>query len=108
MSDQDCAPFDDMLHENEARFHLLLDTLPFIAFVIAPGGRARYYNRPFIEYHGFDPGDDKAARALLLHPEDQSLLVASRQSGLASGSEYIVEARLRRHDGVYRWHRISQ
>jgi PAS domain S-box-containing protein len=106
MSDQELAPIDEGLRENETRFHLLLDTLPFIAFVIAPGGRAKHYNRRFIKYHGFVPGDDKAARTGLLHPDDQSRLVEQRQSGAAARNEYIVEARLRRHDGAYRWHRI--
>jgi PAS domain S-box-containing protein len=106
MSDQEFAPIDQGLRESETRFNLLLDTLPFIAFMIAPGGKARHYNRRFIEYHGFVPGDDKADRTSLLHPDDQSRLVSIRQSGAVSRQEYIVEARLRRHDGVYRWHRL--
>jgi PAS domain S-box-containing protein len=96
----------DRLRDNETRFHLLLDTLPFIAFVIAPGGRAQYYNQPFVDYHGFRPGADKAARTNLLHPDDQSRLVTARRAAAASTSDYIVEARLLRHDGAYRWHRI--
>lgn len=104
--DQQVPSWDDRTHDTDTRFHLLLDTLPHIAFVIAPGGEARYYNRRFIEYHGFAPSTAKAARTALLHPDDQSRLVSTRQAGVASRSEYIVEARLRRHDGAYRWHRI--
>ena len=92
--------------DNETRFHLLLDTLPFVAFVIAPGGRAQYYNQRFIDYHGFRPGSDKTARTDLLHPDDRSQLVTARRSAAATTSEYIVQARLLRHDGAYRWHRI--
>src|SRR5580704_7182201 len=92
--------------DNETRFHLLLDTLPFVAFVIAPGGRARYYNQRFIDYHGFRPGSDKTARTDLLHPDDRSQLVTARRSAAATTSEYIVQARLLRHDGAYRWNRI--
>jgi PAS domain S-box-containing protein len=106
MNDHECEPIDQGLRENKTRLHLLLDTLPFIAFIIAPGGRAEHYNQKFIEYHGFTPGDDKASRVSLLHPDDQSLLVEARQSAAASRAEYIVEARLRRHDGAFRWHRI--
>jgi PAS domain S-box-containing protein len=106
MGDQQDAPTNEGLRDNETRFHLLLDTLPFIAFVIAPGGRAVYYNQHFIDYHGFVPGDDKVARTSLLHPDDRSRLVSARASAAARRSEYVVEARLRRHDGVFRWHRI--
>ena len=104
--DHDLAPADAAVDANDARFHLLLDTLPFIAFVIATGGRAHYYNRCFLAYHGFAPSDDPAARTSLLHPEDQRVLVSARQAAASSRSDYIIEARLRRHDGAYRWHRI--
>lgn len=97
---------DVALRDYESRFHLLLDTLPHIAFVIAPGGQAEYYNQAYVAYHGFRPGPEKDARTALLHPEDQAPLIAARQSAAASQTEYIVEARLRRHDGAYRWHRI--
>jgi PAS domain S-box-containing protein len=107
MSGQEFAPIDEEIPENETRFNLLLDTLPFIAFTMAPDGNAKYYNRRFIEYHGFHPGIDKASRTALLHPEDQSRLVTTRQAGATTVTEYIVEARLCRYDGAYRWHRID-
>jgi PAS domain S-box-containing protein len=106
MNEQGCGRIAEGRQDNASPLHLLLNTLPFIAFMIAPGGRAEHYNQTFIDYHGFVPGDDTASRAMLLHPDDQSLLVSTRQSAAASQGEYVVEARLRRHDGVYRWHRI--
>jgi PAS domain S-box-containing protein len=106
MNDPGHGPIDEGIPENERQLYLLLDTLPFIAFVIAPGGQAKHYNQKFIEYHGFTPNDDKADRTALLHPDDQALLASTRLSSAKSRTEYIVEARLRRHDGVYRWHRI--
>jgi PAS domain S-box-containing protein len=106
MTETGCGSVEDGPPDNELRFHLLLDTLPFIAFVIAPDGRAEYYNQRFIDYHGFRPDAEKDFRTGLLHPDDRALLVAARQTGAATNTEYIVEARLRRHDGAYRWHRI--
>jgi PAS domain S-box-containing protein len=106
MSDQEFVSTDGGLPISETRFHLLLDTLPFIAFVIAPGGHAEHYNQCFIEYHGYLPGADKVSRTKLLHPDDRPRLDSARQAGADVGSEYIVEARLLRHDGAYRWHRI--
>jgi PAS domain S-box-containing protein len=90
----------------DERFRILLETLPFMAFFIGPDGRARHYNQRFIEYHGVIPGPTPDARTGLLHPDDQGRLRAARGKAAATGSEYVVEARLRRHDGVYRWHRI--
>jgi PAS domain S-box-containing protein len=108
MSDQECRPIDEALEENKTRLHLLLDTLPFIGWLMAPGGRGQHYNQNFIEYHGSVPGPDTASRDSLLHLEERSLLVSARQSGTASGAAYAVEARLRRHDGAYRWHKIHK
>jgi PAS domain S-box-containing protein len=106
MNEPEFASIDDGLPISETRFHLLLDTLPFIAFVIAPGGRAEHYNQRFVQYHGFVPGTKTGSRTELLHPDDRPRLEGARTAGAAARTEYIVEARLRRHDGVYRWHRI--
>ncbi|HEY1411794.1 MAG TPA: PAS domain S-box protein [Rhodopila sp.] len=97
---------EDGLPDSETRFRLLLDTLPFIAFVMSPGGQIKYYNQRMVDYFGFRPGGDLSARDALPHPEDRSRLIAARQTALATTSEYILEARLQRHDGTYRWHRI--
>jgi len=92
----------DGVEGGEQRFQLLLDTLPHVAFAIFTGGRAEYYNQAFLDYHGFRPGSDKAARTALLHHEDRPRLEAERAAAAASDREYIVEARLLRHDGAYR------
>ena len=97
---------DAALPAAEARFRALLETLPHIAFVIRPGGEAEYYNQRFIDYLGIPPGADQAARTALHHEEDREALEAARACAVRDGREYIVEARLRRHDGAYRWHRI--
>ncbi|GAC1339905.1 MAG: PAS domain-containing protein [Acetobacteraceae bacterium] len=96
----------DWGEDGAVRFKLLLDTLPHIAFAIFSGGRAEYYNQAFIDYVGVRPGADMASRTALHHPDDQPVLEAARAEGTAAGREYIVEARIRRFDGMYRWHRI--
>lgn len=106
MDGQDLAQTDAGSDENDIRFRLLLDTLPFIAFVISPLGEAEHYNQYFIDYHGEPPGHDPPARTRLLHPEDQPRLIAARDAAASVVREYVLEARLRRHDGAYRWHRL--
>ena len=41
----------------------------------------------------------------VLHPDDADRARLAWQHAAATGGEYEVEFRLRRHDGVYRWHR---
>src|SRR5882757_2215868 len=105
-SDCEAGPIDQVLQGSDKRLQVLLDTLPHIAFVIAPGGRAEYYNQRFTDYLGFHPGPDKASRTALHHPDDRARLDEKRHSAVVASDEYIVEARLLRHDGAYRWHRI--
>src|SRR4029077_20578648 len=42
----------------------------------------------------------------LHHREDRERVDSARAHAFATGEEFVVEARMRRHDGVYRWHRI--
>jgi PAS domain S-box-containing protein len=97
---------DEALLDSRERFYTMLESLPQAAFVIRPDGMAEYYNRRFTDYVGHSIGIDPDSRTSLQHPEDRHLLVAARMQGAATDREYSVEARLRRHDGAYRWHLI--
>ncbi len=98
---------EEALRDSEERFRSMLEALPQIAFVIGPDGNAVYYNRQFRDYVGAPIGPSLADRNALLHPEDRAKLMEARASAAAAGAEYLVEVRMRRHDGTYRWHRIQ-
>jgi PAS domain S-box-containing protein len=98
---------EEALRDSRERFAAMLEALPHIAFVIRPDGTAEYYNRRFVDYVGHPIGLDPVARTALQHPEDRQALVEARRAGAASDHAYTVEARLRRHDGAYRWHIID-
>jgi PAS domain S-box-containing protein len=95
------------LRDSQERFRSMLEALPQMAFVIRPDGEAVYYNRQFRDYVGAAVGLGLADRNALLDPEDLPRLMHARRTAAAAGVEYIIEARLRRHDGVYRWHRVQ-
>jgi PAS domain S-box-containing protein len=98
---------EDALRDSKERFAAMLEALPQIAFVIRPDGTAEYYNRRFTDYVGHAVGADPDSRTELQHPDDREALVQARRAGAASDNPYRVEARLRRHDGAYRWHVVS-
>ncbi|MBV9553623.1 MAG: PAS domain-containing protein, partial [Alphaproteobacteria bacterium] len=95
------------LRDSEERFRSMLEALPNIAFVIGPDGDAVYYNRQFRDYVGEPLGPGLDDRNALLHPDDLPQLVEARREAVEAGVEYMVEVRMRRHDGAYRWHRIQ-
>jgi PAS domain S-box-containing protein len=94
------------LRDSEERLRLMLEALPDKAFVIRPDGMAEHYNQQFREYTGGPIGPTPADRSALHPPEDRAAVDQARATAFAVGREFAVEARLRRHDGVYRWHRI--
>jgi PAS domain S-box-containing protein len=94
------------LRDSEERFRSMLEALPQMAFVFSGDGHAIYYNREFYNYMGRLPGLDPDARDATLHPEDRARVRQARVDGFKGRSEYAVEARIRRHDGAHRWHRI--
>jgi PAS domain S-box-containing protein len=94
------------LRDSEERLRLMLEALPDKAFVIRPDGIAEHYNQQFREYTGGAIGSAPADRLALHPPEDREPVDQARATAFVAGREFVVEARLRRHDGVYRWHRI--
>ena len=94
------------LRQGEERLRLMVDALPDIAFVIRPDGIAEHYNKQMRDYVGGPLGPTPADRSSLHPPEDRDRVDRARAQAFAAGTEFTVEARLRRHDGVYRWHRI--
>jgi signal transduction histidine kinase len=58
------------------------------------------------DYAGAPIGPEPAAGSALHPPEDRERVDRARAHAFATGDEFAVEARMRRHDGVYRWHRI--
>ncbi|HEX3861713.1 MAG TPA: response regulator [Stellaceae bacterium] len=97
---------DARLRQSEERFRLMVEALPEIAFVIRPDGYAEHYNGQLRVYAGGPVGPELAAR-LALHPlEDRTRVERAGAAAFAAGDEFTVEARMRRYDGAYRWHRI--
>jgi PAS domain S-box-containing protein len=94
------------LRQSEERFRLMLETLPDIAFVLGPDGTAEYYNKQMRDYVGAPLGPTPADRLLLHPPEHRDRVHRLRMEAYAAGRDFVIEAPLRRHDGVYRWHRI--
>ena len=83
---------------------LLLDTIPGLAWTALPDGRAEYVGKQWLEYTGltFEQTLD-AGWIEAVHPDDIPRLLSRWAEIIASGQLGEVEARLRRHDGAFRW-----
>jgi PAS domain S-box-containing protein len=84
------------------------DSIPALVFKTGPKGGMSYANRAWVEYTGYEPNVGSAGKgwAPLVHKDDEHANRRAWRASLASGEAFETAYRLRRHDGVYRWHYV--
>ena len=93
------------LRESESRFRVLAQTVPNQVWSATPEGKLDWVNQKVCDYAGL-PADQLLGDGWmqLLHPDDTQRVGAQWQRSLQHKTRYETEFRLRRRDGVYRWH----
>jgi formate hydrogenlyase transcriptional activator len=90
--------------KSEARLQQFIDTIPTLAWCNLPDGTNEFLNQRWHDYTGLSPEDAHGwGWKVTIHPDDLPALMGKWQELLASGQSGEIEARLRRHDGKYRW-----
>ncbi|NMF64506.1 PAS domain S-box protein [Brasilonema octagenarum] len=98
------------LRESEERYRLLAENIPQMIWISNPDGFVEYYNQRWLEYTGLKPQESLPQHTLesnwqqVVHPDDLSQALEKWTTGLKTGNRYEVQYRLKRFDGVYRWH----
>ncbi|WP_394762871.1 PAS domain-containing protein [Phenylobacterium sp.] len=93
------------LRESEAQFRTLAEAMPDHVWAARPDGYLYWFNSGVYAYSGAGQGElDGAAWGSIVHPEDLTGAGVRWAASLASGETYEAEFRLRRADGIYRWH----
>ncbi len=91
--------------ESEERFRTLTRAMPNQAWTAQPNGLLDWFNDQVYDYSGAKPGTlDGVEWATIVHPEDVPGAQERWVAALAAAEAYESEFRLRRADGVYRWH----
>ncbi len=92
------------LRESEATLRQTIDTIPTLAWCNLPDGSNEFLNQPWHDYTGLSPQEAHGwGWKVAIHPEDLQPLMHLWRKLLALGEPGELEARLRRHDGEYRW-----
>src|SRR5256885_12983939 len=92
------------IENSETRLRQVIDTIPTLAWCNLADGPNEFLNKRWHEYTGLSPeeSNDWAWQAAF-HPDDLPPLMEKWRELLASGEAGEIEARLRRHDGGFRW-----
>jgi PAS domain S-box-containing protein len=94
---------EDALRESEYKLRQIIDTIPAHVVRYQPDGAADFMNQTFSEFVGPGVGFDNLES--VVHPEDYPKRSREWDIHVAAAEPYDIEMRLRRADGVYRWHR---
>jgi PAS domain S-box-containing protein len=95
----------EALRQSEAQFRTFAEAMPNHVWTSRPDGHLDWFNRRVYEYGGAAEGElNGAGWTAMVHPEDLPVAAARWAAAIASGETYETEFRLRRADGVYRWH----
>lgn len=94
----------ELLQERQQWFKELVDNATAFIWVAQMNGQVNFFNKAWLDFTGQSFDKDKGHTFLeIIHPEDRAVYHQAASAGIASGTPYSIEYRLRRRDGEYRW-----
>ena len=99
------ARLNQKLRDTAAKFTLMANSIPQLAWMATPEGDLFWYNDRWYEYTGADPATQFGWGWQSVHdPEHLPRVLEKWKAALANGEPWEDTFPLRRHDGAFRWH----
>ena len=100
---------EERLRESQTQLLEFAEAIPQMAYVADGGGKPLFFNRRHYEYFGAPIGDTAAWPEIertkgIHHPDDVARTAEIWSEALREKKPLEIEYRLRRKDGIYRWH----
>ncbi|HEY3924182.1 MAG TPA: EAL domain-containing protein [Acidothermaceae bacterium] len=84
---------------------MIAESIPHIVWTASPNGATTYFNRQGTEYTGCPRETNYEWNwVTLVHPDDAERAAQAWQHATVTGTDFFLEYRIRRFDGVFRWH----
>jgi PAS domain S-box-containing protein len=95
---------EEAMRASERQLTLTVNAIPVLAWSTGPDGAADFFNQHYLDYVGLSARQAAGWEWITaVHPDDREGLAAAWHQMMARGQAGEAEARLRRHDGEYRW-----
>ncbi|REE25766.1 PAS domain S-box-containing protein [Winogradskyella pacifica] len=96
--------FHQQLLDREEKFRLLADSMPQFIWTSDPEGNLNYFNQSVYDFSGLTLDDILRDGWLqIVHPDDKEENIKVWTEAIASGKDFLLEHRFRKHNGDYRW-----
>lgn len=96
---------EEKLRASEAQFRTLAQAMPNHVWTSLPNGELDWFNDRVYEYSGMTPGMLDGRRwIVLVHSDDAASAIKGWELALSTEAPYEAQFRLRRSDGMFRWH----
>lgn len=92
------------LAQSEEMYRSLAEALPAMVLLTSTDGEVQYANRRLLDYSGRSIDELKTDWGDLIHPVDRERGSAAFSESVGLGKPFVSEYRVRRRDGMYRWH----
>ena len=92
------------LRESEERFRQVTESLPQLVWTCRADGSCDYLSPQWCLYTGIPEAPQLDIGWMeQLHPEDRERAISTWKATAAQGCDFVIEYRIRRYDGEYRW-----
>ena len=97
---------EDLIKLSHEKFSNLADAMPIVVWSALANGVVDYVNRALSDFTGLDTEEllQPGRWLSLLHPDDYERAETYWGESVDTGADYVIEYRIRRKDGEYRWH----
>ncbi|MDM9379277.1 ATP-binding protein [Chlorogloeopsis sp. ULAP01] len=93
------------LKASEERYRCLAELIPQLVWTASPEGVLLDVNQRWLDFTGLTLAQAKTAGwQVIIHSDDIPTLSQNWTAAQQTGTNYRAEGRMRRADGVYRWH----
>ena len=98
---------EEKIRRSENEYRQIIDAIPQHIAALSPAGKLLYVNKSLLEYSGIRVDDLSEGTPRFFSPDDLERIEDERRRALEAGMPFELEARVRRHDGQYRWYLIQ-